>query len=363
MSTFNVKTYRAILSDMENWIIANQDIITDFNEGAIITSFCEATAQEIEQLYLRAQIGFIKYLPDMPFYAFGFTPLSGVKATGNVVFSRNVATAEAITIPIGTLISTPSGLLFETTTLGTIPISGTDSNSVSVQAQEIGTDYNVPASSITVLTTPLIGVDTVDNAASILGGIDDEDSNSFQQRFWNYILGLGKGNVYGLITGAKSVTGVHSVSVVEHFPPFTGNYNVSVYIEDGSGTASAELIASVLSILNGDGTAENPGYKAAGIKLRVLAPTLVTVDVVVTVTDTGNVDRAELEVAIKTAITAYINNLGLAEDVIHNRIIDEIMDVNGVYDLELTTPALNTSVGADQIARVINPIIVNFYSP
>lgn len=351
MATYNSKTYRAILADMEAWIIATQDKITDFNEGSGITSFIEAVAQQVEQIYLRAKIGFIKYLPNLPFYAFGFDKIAGVKSTGVVTFSRNVATGDAVSIDIGTIVSTDSGLLYLTTTLGTILASQTTSNDVAVEAYDIGAKYNVPASSITVLTTPVIGVDTVDNAAATTGGLDEETDNAFQQRFHDYVLGLGRGNISGLVTCAKSVAGVRSASVVEHFPPVTGYWNASLYIDDGTGLAPAALIAAVEDVLIGDGTESNPGYKPAGINVQVLGPTVVSIPVTVQIYDTGDIDRDTISAAAQTAIENYVNNLLLGEDFIYNELIDVLMSVPGIYDVSLSTPTANVTIATTQIAR------------
>lgn len=353
MDMFASKSYRAILSDMETWIIANQDKITDFNEGAVSTSICEAIAQEIEQLYLRTKIGFIKYLPDLPFYAFGFAHLIGLKSTGTVAFARNVATANPVTIPISTLVSTASGLIFVTTALGTILANQLTSGDVAIEAQEVGATYNVAANTINVLTTPLVGVDTVNNGTTTTAGLDAEDANTFLNRFHAYVLGLGKASAHGLETAALSVNGVRSASSVEHFPPLPGNYyNVSMYIDDGAGNAPSQMVADVLLEITGDGTAAHPGYKAAGINVEVIAPTKVTVNVAVQIVDDGSVDRTTITSNIQTAVAAYINGLKLHQDVIINEIIDSTMDVGGVYDMVLQNPLANVSIGTSQIARV-----------
>jgi len=359
MAIFNPKTYRAIVSDMESWIIAHQDKITDFNEGSGIASFIEAVAQQIEQLYLRAKIGFINTLPNLPFYAFGFTKHEGVKAAGTVVFSRNQATSESVTIDIGTFVSTESGLIFVTTTQGTILPGQTSSGEVAIRAYDVGASYNVPARAITTLTTPVIGVDSVTNPTSTTGGQDEEDDITFQQRFREYILGLGRGSVYGLRSGAMTVNGVRSVSVIEHFPPLSNIYNVSVYIDDGAGNAPPALISAVTNVLLGDGTKANPGYKPAGINIRVVGPTKVTINVEVTIVSTGVLEASVVEANVVTAATSYINSLSIGDDVIYNQLIEKIMGVVGVYDCTLMQPSANVSIGSTQIARA-GTITVHF---
>ncbi len=347
---FSLKLFAPILEDMTNWMIANQSKVTDFNEGAVTRSFLEAVGYEIEQSYIRKRVGFEEGLVDIPFYAFNFTRKAGQKSSGNVVFSRTGTTGD-ITIPIGTLIATNDGTQFETTATGTIANGNNDSNSVSISAVKAGVEANVPANTIIVIVTPVTGVETVDNSSGTSGGLDEETDTEFVKRFREYVEGLGQSSENGLITGAKLVTGVRSASTIEHFPP-SSSYNVSVYIDDGAGNASAALIASVLLKLKGDGTSSYPGYKAAGINIQVLAPTKVTQDVTVVVTDDGALSEPTIEYNIEQAISNYINNLVLGADIIKNSLIRVIMAVDGVTDISLTTPASNVTINFNQIARI-----------
>jgi len=347
---FSLKLFAAVLEDMVNWMIATQSKVTDFNEGAVIRSFLEAIGYEIEQLYIRTRVGFDESLPSIPFYAFDFVRKVGQKSSGSIIFSRSGTTGE-ITIPIGSLVATADGTQFETTSTGTIENGNQDSNSVSIMATEAGSESNVPANTIIVIITPISGVETVDNSSATSGGLNQETDEEFVKRFKEYIEGLGQSNESGLITGAKKVTGIRSASTVEHFPP-SSSYNVSVYIDDGAGNAPQALIDAALLKLKGLGTTDNPGYKAAGINIRVLAPSKVTQDVTVTIEDDGKLSEATMEYNIELAITNYINNLVLGDDIIRNMLIKAIMAVDGVVDITLTTPADNITINYNQIARV-----------
>jgi len=346
---FSLKLFAAILEDMVNWMIATQSKITDFNEGAVTRSFLEAVGYEIEQLYIRTRVGFDKSLPSIPFYAFNFIRKAGQKSSGTVVFSRSGTTGE-ITIPIGNLVATTDGTQFETTTTGIISNGNQDSNSVSITATKEGSESNVPANTIIVIITPVNGVEAVDNSAGTTGGSNEETDEEFIKRFREFIEGLGQSNESGLITGAKLVTGIRSVSTIEHFPPSSG-YNVSVYIDDGAGNAPQNLIDAALLKLKGDGTVDCPGYKAAGVNIQVLGPTKVVQDVTVTVTDDGRLSEATMKYNIEQAIESYINNLILGDDIIQNMLIKAIMAVDGVADITLTTPANNITINYNQIAR------------
>ena len=61
---FSLKLFTSILEDMMNWVIANQNKVTDFNEGSVARSLLEAVALEVEQLYIRTRVGFDDALVD-----------------------------------------------------------------------------------------------------------------------------------------------------------------------------------------------------------------------------------------------------------------------------------------------------------
>ncbi len=63
------------------------------------------------------------------------------------------------------------------------------------------------------------GIDAVVNNGPIGGGVNEESDNEYLARFRAYLLGLGKSNIYGLISGALVNPALRSVSVVEHFLP------------------------------------------------------------------------------------------------------------------------------------------------
>jgi len=197
---------------------------------------------------------------------FGLTQGSGTKASGIAVFSREVA-GNAVTIPIGVRIKTVAGLVYITTTIGTIALGGTVSNNVSVQAENVGIAYNVIANTITLFDTDVDGVNSVTNPLAVTGGVDIETLDAFDTRFRAYIEGLGRSNKAGLKTGALSVNGITSASVIDLFPPID-NVNCYVYVDDGSTSGISDaLVEQVQATLDGDGTTINPGYRAGGVGL------------------------------------------------------------------------------------------------
>ena len=352
MADFPIKTFDQLLEDMVRWMVAHVTTLTDLSPGSVIRSYCEAGSFCIEELYVAVYLGFKRYLDQIRENTFEFEKKDGTKATTNVIFSRSVSTSEAKSAPIGTKVKTSSGLIFITTEEAIINASETESNSVEVEAEVVGTTYNVSSGAISLINDSLDGIDSVNNANAATGGVDKETTYQYNTRFQQYIEGLGRSNLAGLIYGALSVEGITSASVKELFPPVS-NVNVNVYIDDGSaGGVSSALVSEVQSVIDGDGTDDNPGYRAGGVNVIVLAPSIVTINIETEITAISGVDLDQIEEDINTEITNYINNLGIGTDVIYNEIIAAIMSVYGVSDCNLTAPSANTNILATQVARV-----------
>jgi len=126
---------------------------------------------------------------------------------------------------------------------------------------------------------------------------------------------------------------------------------VQVYIDNGSGTSSAALIARVGDVLRGytssDGTIF-PGWVAAGIRLDVFGVTAQPVDVVVAVSLVAGTDQASAVVLVQSAIADYMRSLQVFAPVIVSEIVAAVMSVDGVSDVRMVAPLTNVSTGVNQ---------------
>jgi uncharacterized phage protein gp47/JayE len=507
--SFTVKSFDDLVADMVAYIVANSSQITDLNPGSVLRSFCEGAGLCFEELYVSVYLGFKRYLNNIQETVFSYNRLAGVKATGNVDFTRSAGdnqivrgdceettspmitgettpvlsnatwardsaqayqgtysykftktiasgtaayadfvdnelttdlhglipdkeyslfariyvpsgailgsevslqihdylggwqvTSQAcaltydafqlvevtrtirtgatgailrvsadsaaaldelfyvddiwlvqgdITIPIGTRVKTETDLRFLTTAVGTLGLTTGD---VAVEAEEVGVAYNVAANSIVVLEDDISGAESVTNGSVASGGVDVETDYVYKSRFQAYIEGLGKANIAGLIEGALSVTGITSASVVELIPPVS-NVNAKLYIDDGSAAGvSASKVTEVQAAIDGDGTESSPGYRAAGVNVEVTKPGVVTQDATLSVTAVTGVDAEQLEIDVETALTDYVNTLGVGDDIIYNELVAAVMGVFGVEDCTFTAPTSNVSVSATQVGRL-----------
>lgn len=348
---YTVKSFDQIMSDMVAWIVANSPSITDFTPGSVIRSFCEGASLSMEEIYVSTYLGFRRNLNNIQDTVFDFPRKDGTKATVNVVFSRDLAGA-LIIIPAGTRVATASGLRYTVDVETSIDLGDTDSPSVSVTAEEVGSKYNTSSGTITVIEDTIVGVDSVTNALAATGGIDTESDIAYKNRFQAYVEGLGRTNVSGLRAGALSVPGITSASIVELFPPIAG-VNVDLYVDDGTAAGiTSEIISTVQTVINGDGTNDNPGYRAAGINVEVKQPGIVSQTVTATLSIIGGVDTDQLQADVVDELTGYVNTLGVGSNIIYNELVAAVMSVFGVSDVDISVPSANVTIAATQVGRL-----------
>lgn len=121
------------------------------------------------------------------------------------------------------------------------------------------------------------------------------------------------------------------------------------------------LIAFVQKLVDGDPTdrINYPGLRAAGVLAIVTTPQVLLQNIVATITVKEGYDQTTVKENVRTAIKGYINNLSISGDVVRAELIQQIMSTDGVYDVILTTPAVNVTMLDDQLARTtdLNVII------
>jgi uncharacterized phage protein gp47/JayE len=341
------KSYREIFETMRNYIIANQNKFTDFNEGSAMLSLIEAPARELAALYNKTISNIELYAKDMAYAQFDFKKKEGMYAGGVVVFSRVAASSIEVRIPQGSRISMADGLQFETTEEGRIPPGATTSGPVPASCTKVGDIGNTGIHKINTIVNSLYGVDSVINQAAFSGGVNEESDEEYSARFSEFIIGLGKSSVSGIRATALSINGVRSVSLVEHFPAENG-YNFTLYAENGSGGLPAAIKAIVEEVIIGNDNVE--GVRACGINARILTPQISTVNPVLVFRVDGTIPAGLIEEAILLNINNYMNALKIGELYKKNIIYNMAMRQAGVADIISLTPESVTPT-ARQIIR------------
>jgi uncharacterized phage protein gp47/JayE len=350
-----IKSFDNIRESMINYIISHQDKLTDFNDGSVLGSQIEAVARELALIYIRCRVGFSSYLRALPYSVFGFKKKDGLKASANLVFSRAKPYSYETAIPVGCVVAA-GGLKFLTTEAGAVPSGAKDSGAITAIAEAVGEEYNVGPQSIKKLITSLpADIVAVNNAGAASGGIDSEDWGAYMNRFADFILGLSRTNGYGFLSGLTADNLVRSLQIVEHFPPLDNIWNMTVYLEDGSGGMTSEALDQAKKRIDGDQTIGNGGYRAPGINVRYLPPEKVPISLsvqVVTERDVNNdIDVSVIVYNVTEATKEFINNLLVGQSVLISDLIVMMKRISHIDDVKISAPEDNIEIALNQIAR------------
>ena len=352
---FSVTSAEFRITRMLTWLAGvAQSKLTDFIIGSVARSKIEAIAVEMEAQEFQVYQGIQDAIPVAVYDSFGFPLLSAQPATGNVTFSAATIAAADIPIPKGTVVTTASGSPAFMTTAATFIPSGSISTTAIVQCTAAGTVGNVDAATITRLQSAVSGVSTVTNAARLSNGTAAENNADRAVRFQKYLASLSRGTKAALEYGAlqavyqsESVKAVKVVAAEEQSPIAPGH--PLVYVWNGTGTASANLLAAVATILTND-------YKAAGDVLRagteILSCVVNPLDFTVALSLMSGYDQTTLRLAAQGEIDGYILSLGVGEKVVHSEIVKRIMALAGVYSVHLSVPSDDVVQDANKVATV-----------
>lgn len=100
-----------------------------------------------------------------------------------------------------------------------------------------------------------------------------------------------------------------------------------------------------------------PGVGAAGIDFEIISPTVEELGFNIDVTLAEGFSLSNVEDEIRTAITSYVNSLGVNEDVILAEVVAAVMGVDGITDAEIISPAQNIIIADSEIARTRDSLI------
>ncbi len=353
---FQIKNTDSIVASMINRITATTNKLTDFNKGSVTRTILEAAAVEIDEYYQSLLKGLYEAVPVAIYKSFSFDKLAATPASGLVTFTRTAGGSGEITIPAGTRLQVLNSSFYYTVNSDTVLEDGDNTVDVVVTATISGTDSNCLVNTITVIVDAIGGIASVTNASAFINGTEEETANERKVRFQKWLNTLARATkgsieyavsqVYltdsGTITERVSKSLVHEPSMDEDPAGPVGE--VHVYLWNGVNGASGDLLTEVSTVLHGymneDGV-KVPGQKAAGCVLKVYAVSIDTVDVTATITLKTDYTEAMVDSNIETAIDTYFQSLEIGQTLVWARLLNEIMEMEGVLDVELTAPAVN----------------------
>ena len=357
---FQIKDFTSIAAGLINVVRATTNKVTDFNRGSVIRTMLEATAAEIEELYLQMYLGIKEAIPVSVFTTFGFNRQAAESAGGTIRFSTGGSLASSvIPIPLGTVVRVPGTSLTYATTVASSIAIGNSYVDVLVAAQASGLAGNVGADLITELVTPVAGVASVTNPSPFVNGRDVETDDERRVRFQGYISSLARGTKAAITYGAKTVTLTDGFGTVTEYvahanvvEPWVADSAqpislVRVYIHNGASATSGTLVTRCQQVIDGyyDGGTAVPGWKAAGVQCIVSAASDQAVNVTGTVTIAGGYSSVDVLAACTNAVKDYLQGMAVGEDVRLSELVAIIRrDVEGAFNVTLSAPTGDVAV-------------------
>lgn len=245
----------------------------------------------------------------------GLTRSEGTKAMGTVTFACSDDTVE---VPEGAEVGTEPDAdgnyySYFTTESGS-PASGETTVDLTVEAEEVGSEYNIGSGRITFQPSPTSGVQGVVNHTAIGGGEDRESNNELRERVKGAVITESGGGTVGGIEGyiESELDDVRDTNIIEY--PNADPPHAEVYFHGGE-------VADVASALDAS--------RPSGVRHDPIKATNREISVAVAV-DGNGIDSRYVE----KVITTYVSELLIGEDVIRERIIQKAMNAdNSIYDI------------------------------
>lgn len=336
--------------------------LTDRNPGSVVRLLAESFAREyavlsrqLESVYEAAFLDTATGRDlDQVVALVGLDRRDRTFAVGTAVFARSSPAPADIFIPAGTKLSTaePPPVVFETTEERVLR-RGELSVEAPIQATVSGAAGVVPAQASIVIHRPILGVESVSKQATELRGADESD-DALRARARRALEGAGRATPGALLAALGSLPGVRDkdVRVAEDHLAHPGVVAISAAapLDTPAAVQAVALIeatrpAGVRVLHNLDapppliaGTPVNlvddAGVPPAGdaaveglylpVKVRVLllpaSPSL------------SAAERAALKNAGRDVARAFVQDAGIGEVLVYNRLIARLMAIEGVLD-------------------------------
>ncbi|KTS09738.1 hypothetical protein SB2_11835 [Methylobacterium radiotolerans] len=325
----------------------------------------------------------------------GVTRLGAQAATGTCLFSRYTAAATTAYVPVGGTVRTtdgtqtfqvyadPSNPAFIAAYVspdGTVGAYAIPPQVTSVAAPVIGitpedaalfastngasggpgSNGNVGAATIGLISSTMPGVDTVTNPGALTNGFDVESDDSVKARFSLAVAGRTGGTVPSYQSAIANLRVGLTCQVLQN-QNLDGSANpgmVTVIVDDGSGNISADLLAAAQAVIASDVT----GVRAAGIRAGVYAATRNPINVSMQIAVRPGFVRQNVIAAVGAAIASFINGRGQGAPVAYFDLPAVAKGVPGVLEVDANSYTLNGGtndvLGTPQATPKANNIVV-----
>ena len=276
----------------------------------------------------------------------GLERVPATKAVGKLRLSVTTPYVKPIYIPAGTACMTEEEVRFQTTK-GAILGAGVQSIDISAEAVESGSNGNVIAGAIRILTACPVAITGCTNPEAFSGGSDEEDDETFRARILESFRRLPNGaNAAWYEQTALSYTGVAAAKAVGRA---RGIGTVDVYVATEAGLPSAELLEGLQEVLQ--------EKREIAVDVEVKAPTVKNVDITLQILPTEGTDFDSVKAEVERVITTYFSGRLLGKPIRLAELSHQVYAVEGVENYRFSAPAQDL-VANDAVLPVLGTLTV-----
>lgn len=358
---FAVPTYAELLDAVQTdyqrrW---GNDIVLTANSNFGALSMSQAFF--ISKYYMQLQL--VYYAA----YVSTATGTSLDRLAANNSLSRNLAaqsqtilhivTDEQYLIEAGTQFETASGVVFdvEDNVITEQQSDGTYSVDERAISDEYGSDTNVGAGTITIVTSPDESILSVTNVAETNGGSDDETDDHLRRRIIAETAANPSATINGIKTALMNVNGVREVNDIENMTDATdsyGNvpYSVHLYLLGGAKTDILAALAKYagfgpLFVGSESGQVADVTGDMKTYYFDYATPVTIYADVSLKTNSNWDADSGKGEV--QELLSEYVNELEMGANIILTKMYPDIYSIGGVDEATImigrSTDALGTT--------------------
>lgn len=342
---FQLKDFVSIVAAMINRAKATQQRLTDFEIGSVARTLMESPAIEIEQFYQRMFAGIMDAIPVSIYRGFQFSVADPVKARGVVRITFAAALVEAVTIPKGSIFVNRTTTQRYLATADFVAPIGATVLEVMVDAERVGSTFNVGPGQITVASNVRLPTGaTITNDAILTGG-DGESDEERAARFLAYIQSISRGTTFSVLyaagtavlrdAGGDIIEYISRADLVE-----TPGY-VQLYVYGADAQPSDELKAEVQQIIDGyydrATGAFVSGYRPIGVEVDVLSMTEQAINLTASLVMAPGYVLADVSSAVTDSINLAISDVLAGETLYVDALRNAALAVPGVAEVLVST--------------------------
>jgi uncharacterized phage protein gp47/JayE len=349
------RSFTDIVRDMSASVTSSTGKILDMSVGSIMRALIEANAgimlwaQWLVALTLRTTRAETSTGSDLDSWMadFAFERSAATPARGTITFSR-YSSVMSVVIPVGTAVKCRdrniSYIVIADNTLTSFapPINaysiaaGVNSIDVPVAASTPGSEGNVLKESITLLASPVPGIDTVNNNSALSGGEDPESDETFRLRFRKFFAARSRATVdaigYAIVQAGSDLKYLIQENVDPQGMRRIGN--IVIFISSSAGPVSSDTLNAISNSVN--------LVRPIGTTFFVLPADVVEVQITLTLALPAGLLMLDVTDNIRSSIKSYVNGIPIGGLVSVSRIV-QIAYASEIRIVNLSQVMLNSS--------------------